>query len=229
MGYIFDVISELNRMEIATEADDITGQTEKDTNSAMGKKSTNIDEGAPDDSSNDGEIDTDTDDILGTDDNDEDTSDTATNDDGTDESTEEDDMDDTDDGSTDDISDEELDDTMEEEENPFESSRKKKIHKQFINFYDVITSNIELISEFMPRVADEKSIQILNSVKNHLTQCKEYAYTILTEEYNVLEYPALLKKYVALNRVYDLSIKILEKYYEKYDAENQLKKAPVKK
>lgn len=209
MGYIFDIISELNKMEIATEADDITGQAEKDTDSAMGKESTNIDEGAPDKDSNNGEIDTDTDDILGTDDNDEDLSDTDESDDV---SNEDDNVDD-----SDDISDDEIDDTMEEEANPFESSRKKKIHKQFINFYNVITSNIKLISEFMPGVVDDKSIHILNNVKNSLTQCKEYTYLILTEEYNILEYPALLKKYVALNRVYDLSIKILEKYYEEYD------------
>lgn len=207
MGYLYDIISELNRMEIATEADDITGQAEKDTNSVLGKKSTNIDEGAPDINSDNGEIDTDTDDILGTDDNDVDTDNQT-------ESSEENNMDES---SEDDITDEELDENMDEKKNPFETSRKKKIHKQFINFYNVISSNIKLITEFMPRIVDEESIKVLNNVRNNLTECREYTYTILTEEYNILEYPALIKKYVALNRVYDLCIKILETYYEKYD------------
>lgn len=214
MGYIFDIISELNKMDIATEADDITGQIDKDVQSVTGEKETDIDEGAPDDNSNNGEIDTNTDDILGTDNNNEDT---EVQDETTDDPDGEDNPED---ASEDDITDEELDDSMEEEENPFESSRKKKIHSQFLNFYNVIGSNIKIISEFMPGVVDEESIKILNSVKNSLTQCKEYTYRILTEEYTILEYPALLKKYVALNRVYDICIKILETYYEKYDIEN---------
>lgn len=225
MGYIYDIISELNKMNIATEADDITGDIEKDINSvgktinsvSGGNVKTNIDEGAPEGNDN-GEIDTNTDDILGTtDDNTEDEADNQENDnDNDDEMGGDDNLDDT---GEDDITDDELDETMDKEENPFEFSRKKKIHKQFLDFYNVISSNIKLISEFMPKVVDEESIKILNNVRNNLSQCKEYTYTVLTEEYTALEYPALLKKYVALNRVYDICIKILESYYEKYDNE----------
>lgn len=226
MGYIYDIISELNKMDIAMEADDITDQIDKDVKNITGKNDFNRDQSSSEDKSNDGEIDTNTDDILGTNtnDNDDDKNTDSQDGDTNNDTDTQDDEDTSNNNYENDITDEELDETMQEEENPFETSRKKKIHKQFLTFYNTICSNIKIISEFMPEVVNEESLKILNNVKNRLTQCKEYTYIILTEEYNLLEYPALLKKYVALNRVYDICIKILETYYEKYDIKNDMKK-----
>lgn len=226
MGVIFDF---LNELDIAMEADDITKDAVDDTNAT----------GASDE--NNGEIDLNTDDILGTKTPDSDTQTGDANTDTGSEDSEEnptsDDSGDTseEDGSSDagDLGSEDGGDTgldeAKDEDDPFSTDRKKKLRNQFIHFFDILDDSIKLVTSHVPKVTDVDTIRALNNVTENLTQCKSQVYTILTEDYQKAEYHDLLKKYVALNRIYDLSIKIMERYFEKYRPDNDEKKKDVKK
>ena len=215
MGVIFDLLSELS-MDPALEAEDITNEVKSGTDSAMGRKSDGDGDealaGASDNS--DGEIDTNTDDILGTSENNDD-SDNQSDDssEGSGENT--DDTGDEEGGDSDDSnSDDAIKDSMEENDNSFEAVRKKKMHKQLLAFYETLNDDIKIINEYVPRASDDVTIKALTSINNNLVQCKEYTYRILTEEFKSLDYPVLLKKYVAMNRIYDLCIHALQKYFD---------------
>lgn len=197
---------------IAMEADDITKEAESETDNVVG----NDGEGE----NNNGEIDLNTDDILGTANTDDDpTNDTSSS---TDNESEEDDSseqgdnneggesegeDPSSDGNTDDIPE------QAESENEFATDRKAKLRKQYLYFYDLLSDSCKLVSEFMPNVTDENTIQTLSSINKNLIQCKEEIYTIMTDEFVDTEYHELLKKYISLNHIYDLCTTTLEKFF----------------
>ena len=211
MGIIFDLLSELDDMDPALEAEDITDEVEAGTNNINGKKNADGGDealaGASDNS--DGEIDTNTDDILGTSDNNDD-SDTSEDGEYTSDENNED-SENTDDSMSDDES---IKNSMEENDNSFESVRKKKMHKQLLAFYETLNDDIKIVNEYVPRASDDNTIKALTCINNNLVQCKDYTYRILTEEFKTTDYPVLLKKYVAMNRVYDLCIRALQTYFD---------------
>lgn len=193
---------------IAMEAEDITKEAEAETNDVVGSDG----EGEK----TDGEIDLNTDDILGTANTDDDpTNDTNSDDNnesesGSDETDEENNEDEETEGSN-----TESEDIPEqnEPENEFASDRKAKLRKQFLYFYDLLSDSYKLISEFMPNVTEESTIQTLSSINKNMLQCKEEIYNILTDEFVDTEYHELLKKYISLNHIYDLCINTLDKFF----------------
>ena len=215
-----------NKYSVAMEADDITGDVKDAANDSVGN-----------DQNNDGDLDTDTNDILGLK---EDTTNDNTDEDDTtrdnpdtntedtqqkEDDTEEDEMNENDTMGGEDTPQE--DDAK--EENPFAESRKKKIKQQYIHLYDVLDDTIKLVFSYVPNITNEDTVKVLNTVNNNLVQCRTQIYSIITEEYHKLEYHELLKKYVALNRIYDLSLKTIENYFDIYNADGSLKKNISKK
>ena len=223
MGILADI---LEMMDVAMEAEDITQSAENDANKITGNNPDN--EG--DDNSDDGDIDLNTDDLLGThsdnndgdptgDDNGEDVpnEDNETDDMNTDEENPDDNMDNPDSENP-----EGEDPTQNDnKDDEFTKSRKKKIKKGLLQLYDILNDNIKLISEFAPNVSDESTIHTLNSVKSNFVKAKEEIYNIITEEYPNIEYQDLVKKWVALNRIYDLSSKMIETYFDELDKEKK--------
>lgn len=230
MGVIFDF---LNELDIAMEADDITKDAIDDVNAV----------GASDE--NNGEIDMNTNDILGTSDNGngekgDEISDTPEGDESGDDTPDEGGEDSSGDldsaegeENTDSSGDETSDDMGLEDggdtDDEFTLNRKKKLRDQFIHFFDILDDSIKLITSHVPNVTDTDTIRALNNVTENLTQCKMQVYDILTNNFQKSEYHDLLKKYVALNRIYDLSIKIMERYFEKYRPDNDEKQKSSKK
>lgn len=192
---------------IAMEAEDITKEAEAETNDVVGSDG----EGEK----NDGEIDLNTDDILGTANTDDDPtndtdSDNNESENGLDETDEENNKDEETEGSN--TGSEDIPE-QNEPENEFASDRKAKLRKQFLYFYDLLSDSCKLISEFMPNVTEESTIQTLSSINKNMLQCKEEIYNILTDEYVNTEYHELLKKYISLNHIYDLCINTLDKFF----------------
>lgn len=225
MGVIFDF---LNELDIAMEADDITKDAIDNTNAT----------GASDE--NNGDIDLNTDDILGINDNGGENDSNGTADDSGDvnpdeqngeaptddsDTPTEEDADASGNGDSDGL---DLGETKGDED-PFSIDRKKKLRNQFIHFFDILDDSIKLVTSHVPNVTDVDTIRALNNVTENLTQCKTQVYDILTDSFQKSEYHELLKKYVALNRIYDLSIKIMERYFEKYRPDNDVKKKDSKK
>lgn len=216
MGILYDILRviESDGYGIATEADDITKDVESEASGISDEDSDgdNVD--------NSGDISMNTDNLLGDDDSQQDSND-EDNDENEEENTDNEDElgddigdDNPDDPTSDDPND--IENQSEEENDPFSESRKNKLKKQYLYLFNVVDNSISLISTYVPNVTNDNTIQTLSSVKENLEQCKEAIHTIITTEFKDMEYHELLKKYVGLNRIYELCTKILETYFKKY-------------
>lgn len=223
MGIIYDLLTGGDSLSIATEADDITDD--------VANQADDISNG--DSSDNTGDINTDTNDILGTKDDNSSGNDTSDDtagddpeavDDGADSSdlNGDDFNDDMGDVPDDDSSDEsdplggDSPDDQSDENDPFMESRKRKIKKQFMHLYNVIDNSVKLLSAHTPNTTDVKYIQTIGAISDNLLQCKEIIYNLAVSDFQTAEYHELLKKYVSINRIYELSTKSLEKYMTEY-------------
>ena len=218
MDTLIDFLNNLDKYSIATEADDITGDISNQTDDVMGTKN---DDGSP--SNDDGEISDNTDDILGTsnDSNSDNGSEDTDNSDNDTESESGDDQDNMDDDPMNEDTpseDGEAGDQPEKNaEDDFSESRKKKIKKQFLHLYNVISDSIKLLSTYSSDIVDDNYIRTMSNVTDNLTQCRNIIYDLAVNDFQSMEYHELLKKYIAINRVYELSTKTIEKYFEEYD------------
>ena len=221
MRFLYDLVNDRFPFTKATEAEDITDETTANTDNMMGRDTGASTTTRSTTSDNDGEIDMDTDNILGDDDSTTQPADDTPDDKGeTDDVTEDEDKgeeaDPTDDGNDEDLSNtDDLSNSLDEGvKNTFEVFRKKKLHAQYVALYDTLDTDIRLLAETLPKLQDSLAFNTMSNVNNNLTQCKEYVLEILSKEFDETEYAVLVKKYVALNRVYDIGIKILEKYFD---------------
>ncbi len=206
---------------VALEAEDITSKVETETQKALGKQSISS-------TSKKNNI-MKTDDILGTkstndkdelnDENIDDSVETDSKDDSDVEDinnvTDEDESDDTSDDNIDDPDDEDTsDDNIDENGAPVNTNddyvKKIKLRENMILLYNIISANIDLLSEYAPNYNENESSKILYKVSDNLIECKNSLYNILTEELPDGNYEDILRKYIALNRVYDLCLKMME-------------------
>lgn len=218
MRFLYDLVNDRFPFTKATEAEDITDETTANTDNMMGR-----DDGASTTTqstagANDGEIDMDTDNILGDGDptKKQPAEDNPEGGEGNAGDMGEGEGDPLGDESGEDLSNtDDISDSLEEgSKNTFEAFRKKKLHAQYLALYDTLDTDIRLLAETLPKIQDSLAFNTMSNVNNNLTQCKEYVSEILSKEFDETEYVVLMKKYVALNRVYDIGIKILEKYFE---------------
>ena len=94
-----------------------------------------------------------------------------------------------------------------------ELNNKIRLRENMILFYNILSSNIKLLSEYVPDNNIEENTNALSTVSNNLVECKTILFNIITEELENKTYVELLRKYIALNRVYDLNIRILDTYF----------------
>lgn len=99
------------------------------------------------------------------------------------------------------------------EETP-ELKQKLKLRENMILFYNIITSNINLLQEYRPTKNNKESTDALFNIISNLTDCKNMLYTEITESFSTKSYPLLLKTYISISRVYDLCQKSLELYFD---------------
>jgi len=207
MSFLTDI---LYSSSIAMEAEDITGQVESGSSEVAGNEE------------NDGEISLNTDDILGTqepdnptDNNTEETGDNPDNNLENPDDSSGDDMNFGDDSSsTNGLDAPPEEDPLTNKDDEFETTRKKKLWKQFRYLYDIITEAIELVTEYIPNLSDSTTIKVLDDLKENLINAKEKAFDTMTSEYNRLSYPQMEKRYRAINMIYDIVTNELEKYFE---------------
>lgn len=214
MGWIDELYKLIEDETPAMEAsDDITGEVDSQASKVLGSNNALGD--------NNGEIDLNTNDILGTK---GDNSSTSNNDSDT-LSTDTDDSDDPDsqnNKSSEDLPDEPNDtpqtpeDVMNDKDDPFSASRKKKLWKNFKAFYESLGDSAKLIAQYVPNTSDSNTIRALDNIRDNLSEARDMVYDILTKEYPAMSYPELQKKYIGLNHIYDLCTKELETYFDKY-------------
>lgn len=213
MGWIDELYKLIDDKTPAMEAsDDITGEVDTQSAKVLG--------GNSDLGGNNGEIDLNTDDVLGTK---SDGSDTENTDEPSEDTEGTSDMEDenSDDQHSGDIPDDPPnsqtpEDVMNDKEDPFSSSRKKKLWKNFKTFYESLGDSAKLISQYVPNTSDANTIRALDNIRDNLAEAKDMVYDILTKEYPTMSYPELQKRYIALNHIYDLCTQELETYFDKY-------------
>lgn len=229
-------------LSIAMEADDITKAVKNSTNIAFKGKG----ESAKANDTTD--IDTNTDDILGIatkkDDTDLEEDDDTTNEDEndtSDEDTSDDDSSNTDvdsdkdSGEDDDLDNNSDDNTLSEdsdenadETSPDEQKKKMLLHENMLYLYDILKSDIEVLSDYAPNTQDNDVIKTLQNVKSNLEDTLGILSNILKNEFDDVSYPLLLRKYIGIKTVYDITIKMLDGSFTKLTEQLVLKK-PVKK
>ena len=94
-------------------------------------------------------------------------------------------------------------------------TKKNRIRDNLAQLYTIVSGDIEIIVNSLTNVNDMKTVQVMNSVINHLRNCKSYIYKTLTQNLNTLEYDELLQRYVTLKRVYDICIEMMERHFQK--------------
>lgn len=107
------------------------------------------------------------------------------------------------------------DNGLDDESNPdlaFED--KNRIRDNLITLYTVICGDIETITNSLTAVDNSQTIQVLNTVLNHLRNTKEYIYKTLTQNITALDYDELLQRYVTLKRVYDVCGEMIKHYFK---------------
>ena len=110
-----------------------------------------------------------------------------------------------------------------EAENEIEN--KRILHGKMMYFYDVLTSNIDILSKYNPESLDLKVIETINNIKSNMVECRNIAHHVMVNNFNSDSYVELYRKYVSLKRVYDLSIEMLDRLFkERWDDEEKAPK-----
>ena len=215
-------LSFLESMTIAMEADDITVQTANEVRSAVGgTPSTQLETNTREEEEDLTKVD----DIFGTEapedgpsgnpeqDKEEGAEDLGTLDEETPEDTGEEDPNMTsEDGSS---PEEEQPEDGSSSSDDFIFTKKNRIRDNLVQLYTIISGDIEIIVNSLTNINDLKTTQVINSVLNHLRNCKNYIYKTLTQNLASLEYDELLQRYITLKRVYDICIEMMEKHFQK--------------
>lgn len=203
----------LESMTIATEADDITQTTTNEIRSVLGDDISTISEPSNDEDNEDLMK---VDDIFGTN-KPEDGPSGDPEDDTTSGSEEIPQMDDSEVGEDTPFSEDENNPAEDDNDAPNEDlvfTSKNRVRDNMVQLYSIVTGNIEIIVNSLTNINDEKTIQVMNAVLNHLRNCKDYIYKTLTQNLNSLSYDELLQRYITLKRVYDICAKMMETHFE---------------
>lgn len=116
------------------------------------------------------------------------------------------------------------------EENETEMEQKERLLENMITLYNIIENNIQILSNYSPESSNPDLSKTLHNLTSNLRDCYEFLYKEITENFGKKSYGQLLKSYIAINRVYDLCIEILSRYFDSVELEQKKgKKSPEKK
>lgn len=90
--------------------------------------------------------------------------------------------------------------------------KKNKLRDSMILFYDILNNNIDLITEAMADINDSTLISICNKVLDNLRVAKDVLFKEIDTGLAEKPYEVVLRKYIALRRVYDISGQMMEQF-----------------
>jgi len=64
---------------------------------------------------------------------------------------------------------------------------------------------------------------VVNSVMTNLRDCKDVLHKVLTEEMESSSYEELMRKYITVKHIYDISIEMLDKHF------SNMQKKPIRR
>lgn len=91
--------------------------------------------------------------------------------------------------------------------------KKNQLRDNMILFYDILANNIELLTNSISTINDPESIEVCNKVIENLQSAKDYLFTEIKDGLSKHPYEEILRKYIALRKVYDISAEMLDKHF----------------
>lgn len=118
-----------------------------------------------------------------------------------------------------------------EEDGPInpEITKKVNLRKNMILLHNILDSNIDTLLSYNPSQNIEESSKILYAIIDNLTECKKILFNEIVDNFSTKSYASLLKTYIAVNRVYELAQKSLEKYFDGITIETPKKQKKMNK
>lgn len=110
-----------------------------------------------------------------------------------------------------------------EENKPESIYKKNKLRDSMILFYDILNNNIDLITEAMTDINDAGLLSTCNKVLANLRASKDILFEEIDTGLQVHPYEEILRKYIALRRVYDINGEMLEKHFKAHNIQVGLK------
>ncbi len=92
-------------------------------------------------------------------------------------------------------------------------SDKNTLKENIIYFLNTLRSDLDELTNSLGNLNDLDSIQVVNSVMTSLRNCKDILHKVLTDEMESSSYEELMRKYITIKRIYDISIEMLDKHF----------------
>lgn len=112
-----------------------------------------------------------------------------------------------DDGTSPDATTEEVDHTE------ISSENKEKLRDKMILLYQTIRGNIDLLNDYNAEHDNISTIKDINNIIDNLTEAIKVLYKALTSDINKTEYADLLKTFIGAQKVYDISISMIDNHF----------------
>ena len=92
---------------------------------------------------------------------------------------------------------------------------KERLKNKMVFMYRIIKGDIELLNNYNAEHDDHSTIGEINCIIDNLTAANKAMRNILIKDLNQVEYADLLRVYVGAEKVYDISISMIKKHFDK--------------
>lgn len=92
---------------------------------------------------------------------------------------------------------------------------KERLKNKMVYLYRIIKGDIELLNNYNCEHDDQTTIGEINCVIDNLTAANKAMYNILIKDLNQIEYADLLRVYVGVEKIYDISITMINAHFDK--------------
>lgn len=90
--------------------------------------------------------------------------------------------------------------------------KKEELRDKMVMLYETILGNIDLLNEYIGEHSNLEFIHDINHIIDNLTHTNKVLYKTLVSGVNNAEYADLLKVYTGAQRIYDISISMVEEH-----------------
>ena len=102
-------------------------------------------------------------------------------------------------------------------------SDKNTLKDNIIYFTNTLRTDIDELTNVLGGLNDLESIQVVNSVITNMRNCKDVLHKTLTNDMETSSYEELMRKYITVKRIYDISIEMLDKHF------SNMQKKPIRR
>lgn len=92
-------------------------------------------------------------------------------------------------------------------------SDKNTLKDNIVYFANTLRTDIDELTNTLGGLNSLDSIQVVNSVITNMRNCKDVLHKTLTEDMDSGSYEELMRRYITVKRIYDISIEMLDKHF----------------